>query len=313
AVFLEFENHGGWGSMGLALMSGQISALYGLMFNDAAAHMAEEVKDASLTVPLAMFYSYLINGTLGLLVLITFLFALPSVPLALTHHSGYPLFYVFSTAMPATATNILSALILVLYIASSIAFNASTARQTFAFARDGGLPFSAWLSRVHPTLKIPANAVWASCILSVLLNLLNLGSTSAFNAIVSLQLVALMFTYILSISCVLARRLKGPEHLPHARWSLGRYGVAVNVTSIVYACFAFFWCFWPIMAEVDAESFNWAPVIFGVVTVTCLGMYVFGRGESGYRSPVVMVDDGFLAERRIEGFGPVKGGVMGLG
>jgi len=31
AVFLDFENHGGWSSMGLALMSGQISALYGLM------------------------------------------------------------------------------------------------------------------------------------------------------------------------------------------------------------------------------------------------------------------------------------------
>jgi choline transport protein len=78
-VFVEFENLGGWSSTGLALCVGQISALFGLMCNDAGAHMSEEVQDAATSVPRSMFISYVINSILGLILVITFLFAMPSV------------------------------------------------------------------------------------------------------------------------------------------------------------------------------------------------------------------------------------------
>ncbi|KAF1986462.1 putative GABA permease [Aulographum hederae CBS 113979] len=301
-VFLEFENFGGWSSMGLSLMVGQISALFGLMCNDAAAHMAEEVKDAGKTVPEAMFWSYIVNGIMGFVVVLSFVYAIPSIDDSLEDPTGFPFLYVFVQAMPNTGTNVICAFLLVLFIASSIAFNASTARQTFAFARDNGLPFSGWISKIDPKLLIPANAVWFSCILSVLLNLINLGSTAAFNAIMSLQLVALMFTYIMSISCVLYKRVTAPETLPPARWSLGRLGVPFNIASIIYSTFAFFWCFWSTETPVNLENFNWAPVIFMIVLITAIVMY-FVKGRKVYHGPVVTVE-GFLAERRLEGFGP---------
>jgi len=53
-VFLDFQNDGGWQTMGLALMIGQVSAVGFLGASDAAAHMSEEVKDAGLSVPRAM-------------------------------------------------------------------------------------------------------------------------------------------------------------------------------------------------------------------------------------------------------------------
>jgi choline transport protein len=78
-VFVDFENLGGWSSTGLALSVGQISAIFGLMYSDAGAHMSEEVQDSATSVPRSMFFSYVINGILGLILVITFLFALPSV------------------------------------------------------------------------------------------------------------------------------------------------------------------------------------------------------------------------------------------
>jgi choline transport protein len=50
-VFTHFTNEGGWGSIGLSLMVGQISAIYACICSDAAAHMSEEVRSASVTVP----------------------------------------------------------------------------------------------------------------------------------------------------------------------------------------------------------------------------------------------------------------------
>jgi choline transport protein len=125
--------------------------------------------------------------------------------------------------------------------------------------------------------------------LSIVFNLIILGSTAAFNALMSLQLVALMATYMISISCVLWRRIKYPETLPPCRWSLGRWGVAINAVSILYSLFAFFFCFWPMATPVDLESMNWSPVMFVGVMVISMVLFVF-RGRHVYDGPVVTTE-----------------------
>lgn len=251
--------------------------------------MAEEVKDAGRNVPLAIVWSYVGNGILALVFLISYLFAIPSVEDALNDDSGFPFIYVFHQAVSTGGVNALTIMVLVLVVASNVSFNASTSRQTFAFARDHGLPFSGWISAVHPTRQIPANAVLLSCAISALLALINIGSDVAFNAIISLQVVALMFTYGISISCVLYRRLYHPELLPPARWSLGRFGVPVNAIGLAYVTFAFFWAFWPNNTPVDRETFNWAVVMFVGVGILSV-IYYWLHGRKVYVGPVMSVE-----------------------
>jgi choline transport protein len=255
--------------------------------SDATAHMAEEVKDAGLNVPKAMVWSFVLNGVLGLFFIITYLFCLPSVEDALNDPTTFPFLYVFRQAVSIGGVNALTAVILILAIASNIAFNASTSRQTFAFARDNGLPFPKWVAHVHPTLQVPANAVTLTCGITMLLSLINIGSTAAFNAIISLQIVALMASYSISISCVLYRRLTNT--LPHARWSLGKFGIPVNIFGIAYALFAFFWCFWPNATPLDVGNFNWAVVIFIGMVISCIVAY-FVKGRKLYVGPVMHVE-----------------------
>lgn len=247
--------------------------------------MAEEVRDASRYVPISLFWSYFGNSIMAIVFLIGFLFAMDDVNAAITHPSGYPFLYVFTNALSLQGVNALTIIVLLLVSAANVNFGASTARQTFAFARDGGLPFSAWIASVDHAKEVPSNAVLLSSLIAALLALINIGSTTAFNAIVSLQVVSLMFTYAVSLSCILWRRITAPESLPSARWSLGRYGVAVNGAGLVYVVFAFFWSFWPTHARVGAEDFNWAVTLFGAVGALCLVMY-YVQGRYVYRGPV---------------------------
>jgi choline transport protein len=46
-VFTKFENRGGWSSVPFATLAGQLSAIYMMGGTDSAAHLSEEVKDAS--------------------------------------------------------------------------------------------------------------------------------------------------------------------------------------------------------------------------------------------------------------------------
>lgn len=113
-------------------------------------------------------------------------------------------------------------------------------------------------------------------------------------SVISLNVVALMITYMFSIGAVLYRRIRHPELLPSCRWSLGKWGVPVNVAGVLYATHAFFWCFWPESTPVELESFNWAVVMFGAVVVLSFIDYVI-RGRKQYKGPVVLVD-GFKGE-----------------
>ncbi|CAI7598346.1 unnamed protein product [Penicillium crustosum] len=287
-VFTSFHNGGNWSTMSISLMIGQITAIYGSLSSDATAHMSEEVKDAGRYVPIAIAWGYFGNGILALAIIIGFLFALPSVPDALNDSTGFPFIYVFRQFLSTSGVNGLTAIILVPVIFSNILFNASTARQTYAFARDRGLPFADWISRVDPHRRIPVRAIALSCMISGLLSLINIGSQVAFNAIISLNVAALMYTYAVSISCVIYRKIVCPETLPPRRWSLGTFGLAINITGLLYVLFALFWSFWPPSPFPSARDFNWSVVIFVAVFIVSLLMYAF-QGRSHYVGPVVTV------------------------
>lgn len=52
-----------------------------------------------------------------------------------------------------------------------------------AFARDRGYPFPDTFSKVHPTLRIPINAVLITSTICLIINVIPVGSTVAFYAL----------------------------------------------------------------------------------------------------------------------------------
>ncbi|KAJ5735244.1 uncharacterized protein N7483_000369 [Penicillium malachiteum] len=294
-----WESYGGWSNMGLAVMVGQISAIYGSLSSDAAAHMSEEVKDAGRYVPIAIAWGYFSNGIMAVILLIAYLFATPSVKASLDDDTGFPFLYIFKQAVSTAGVNGLTSIILVPVIFSNIFFNMATSRQTWAFARDRGLPFSNWIGKVDEKRKIPTNAIILSCIISCALSLINIGSETAFNAIISLNVAALMYTYIISIACVIYRKIWHPETLPVARWSMGKWSLPVNIIGLLYCIFALFWSLWPTEVPVTAANFNWSVVIFVVVFIISLVMYVF-KGRKEYVGPAAIIQTSGAFEPEVE-------------
>lgn len=82
-----------------------------------------------------MIGSIAINLVMAFVALISFLFALPSVADAVNDPSGFPLVYVLNLAGVPNLTVGLMFLQLLLLMVSNVAYQAATARQTFAFAR----------------------------------------------------------------------------------------------------------------------------------------------------------------------------------
>ncbi|KAK2737235.1 hypothetical protein FQN57_000402 [Myotisia sp. PD_48] len=287
-VFTEFRNGGGWANMGLAVMVGQITTVFSFMGPDAATHIAEEIKDASRIVPWCMVSTAIINGILGFLMLITYLFTMGDLESVVTHPSGFSFLgaYVNATGSIGAATG-LAFLILLLEICSAISILATSSRQTFAFARDNALPFSKFLANVNPKSKIPVNAVLLCTFATLLLSLINIGSTAAFNAIASVTVGSLMASYIIAIGAFITRRLRA-EPLPARRFSLGGLGLALNIFSVIYLSFAVIFTFFPSTKDVTLESMNWSSLVLGAVVIFAIGQYII-HGKKIYAGPVATV------------------------
>jgi len=64
--------------------------------------------------------------------------------------TGYPYIQIFYNVTGSlAATNAMTALVLILGFFGNVTVMAGSSRQLFAFARDEGMPFSKWISKVR--------------------------------------------------------------------------------------------------------------------------------------------------------------------
>jgi choline transport protein len=110
--------------------------------------------------------------------------------------------------------------------------------------------------RVVDGAPLPVNSILASLCICVIIALLNLGGRKIFNSIVGLLTGTLGLTYALSIGCVLWRRCYGAP-LPPARWSLGRWGIPLNIIALLYMLTSSIISFFPIFNGTTVANMNW--------------------------------------------------------
>lgn len=94
--------------------------------------------------------SLFLNGALGFIMLVTYCFCLGNdVGELLGTKTGYPFIQVFyNVTGSAGGATAMSSILIVMTVCSCISNVATASRQLFAFARDGGMPFSPFLAHV---------------------------------------------------------------------------------------------------------------------------------------------------------------------
>lgn len=227
-----------------------MTVLYCNLGSDSVVHISEEVADAGFVVPRVMWWSYILNVLLGIVILITMLFCIG--PLETVLESDAPYLQLFTNTGSKGVALALTIVLFLLIYSGNITALATSSREVWAFSRDKGFPFSKPISRMNKKRHVPDNAVYLTTLLTLILCLINLGSTIAFNIIVSLSLLALLSTYMISIGCVLRKRIL-KEPLPPHRWDLGRWGLSINAFAVSYSAFAIVFCCFPVTVPVRAS------------------------------------------------------------
>lgn len=251
--------------------------------------MAEEVKDARRTIPRSMVYSVLINGTVALGFTIGLLYTMGSLDDALNTPTGYPLLEIFyaATKSNAAASGMLMMFVLPGFVALLNGL-ASVTRLTWAFARDEGLPFSSYFVHISSWHKIPLRALFLVSTIIVLLAVINIGSTTAFNALLSLATLGQYISYLIPIIFLLIKRIRAPQEVRWGSFRLGKWGIPLNIFVIMYGIYIVIFLPFPPNYPVTATNMNYAaPVFLAVVFFAVIDWFV--RGHKCWHGPRIKV------------------------
>ena len=72
------------------------------------------------------------------------------------------------------------------------------------------------------------------------------------------------------------------------RFSLGRYGLPINMFSVVFLSLVWILCFFPPVPNPQVDQMNWAVLMYGGVVIFALVYYAV-KGRKVYVGPVEYV------------------------
>ena len=136
----------------------------------------------------------------------------------------------------------------------------------FAFARDGGLPASNVLRKVHPSLKTPVAAVWTSAILAIVATLY----AAAFSVLAVGCAVFLYISYIMPTAAGILAEGKTWTH--KGPFNLGGLSKPVAVLAVLGGGFL-------VLVGIQPPNEKVLYVTIAMLVVMGLFWYVFGESK----------------------------------
>ncbi|KAH8080676.1 amino acid transporter [Cristinia sonorae] len=291
-VFTNYQNFTGWSSRGFVVLLGFLQAVYTLEGCETAAQLAEETTRAEILAPLAIVFSIVGSYVIGIAYLVTLLFTLQSPTSIQTTAFAIPIAQLYFDALKENRRLVVMCLFVVglsQFMAAITAFTASS-RLLYALARDN----AAGRSGVKGSLlelnrfQAPWVGVWASVLVGCIVSCAYIGSTIAFNAILSSAAISVMLSYlqpiIIRVFWPSALNEKGP-------FSLGAWSWTINVACFMFTLFICVLFILPTAHPVTAQNMNYAIVAVGtLVMVVICGWFIWGRGT--FRGSIVSTSDG---------------------
>ena len=203
-------------SLSWLFLLGLLLPAYTLTGFDASAHTAEETIGAGANVPRGIVRSVLISGLFGWLMLSAVVLAAPDLEEA-ARAGGGAFVAILRAVLPGWIAGLLCAGIVVAQYLCGLATVTSASRMVYAFARDGGLPFSPALRRVSPSWRTPVGAIWLVAGLAVAFT----AYTPMYNALAAVCAIFLYVSYVLPAA--LGLYAHGRTWTRMGPWDLGRW------------------------------------------------------------------------------------------
>ncbi|KAG1851835.1 amino acid permease-domain-containing protein [Suillus subalutaceus] len=268
-----FANLNGWPD-GYAFILSFLAPAWTIASFDSSVHISEESSNAATAVPWAIVIAVAIAGILGWAINVSLAFCMGTdVSSLLDSPIGQPMAQIFFNSFGQNGTLALwSFVVLAQYMMGSSMVLASS-RQTFAFSRDGALPFSSYLYRMNSFTKTPVNTVWF------------LSTPSS-----PLSVTALYIAYAIPMTA----RFVFTNNFKPGPFNLGIFSLPIAIIAVSYMLVMDIVFLFPTTPQTDVANMNYTVVVLGgILTLSIMWYYcpVYG-GVHWFTGPVSNIGKG---------------------
>ena len=297
-VFTERVNNSGFSNGAywfLVLPLGFLLTQYTITGFDASAHLSEETHDAADGAAKGIWRSIFYSAVGGYVLLLAFVFAIQDVK-GLNDGFG-AVDVIFGQALPEGWHFLILLISTAGQLFCTTACLTSASRMTFAFSRDGAIPGSSWLSKIHATNKVPTNAVIFVAVIGVIITLPALKSVGgipiAFYAVVSVAVIGLYLAFLIPIFL----RWRHGDRFEAGTWTNGpkyRWMNPIAVAEIAIISVYFILPFTPAGVPWNKDftwsSVNYAPILT-IGTLAVLTIWWHASAKNWFTGPKHTIDE----------------------
>jgi urea carboxylase system permease len=233
-----------WGYLG-AFLIGAIVSTYVFYGFDTAGSLAEETNNPRKHAPPAILRAIAAAGLAGGLLMLVAMMAVGNISAKEIGTLGLP--FIVKDTLGKTLGDIFLIDSAVAITVCCLAVHTAGIRMMFSMARDNRLPLGSSIARVHGRSKTPIVPALVIGGVTIALLLINIGNQRVFFVLVSVGIILFYLAYLSVTGPLLLARMRGDWPKPdHGPWfSLGRWGLLVNVFAVVYQVIAIVNLAWP--------------------------------------------------------------------
>lgn len=223
--------------------------------------------DPARQIPRAMIMTIVVGGVSGLVAFAGYVLAAPDLAAIVSGENEDPIAGILEATLGTVGGKIFLVIALTAFLSCVLSLQAAGSRLLYSFGRDGMMPGHKWLAEVS-TKKVPRNALIVACVVPILICLvIYLGPAGLLDQVTAFAVLGIYLSFQSVVFASLLARFKGWR--PAGPFSLGAWGLAVNIIALVYGVTAMFLLAWP---GTSGEFLADWIVLIGLVVVVGAGL-----------------------------------------
>ncbi|KAI9721235.1 MAG: hypothetical protein M1812_002396 [Candelaria pacifica] len=294
-IFGQVENQTTWPN-GWAFMLSWLCPIWTVGSFDSCVHISEEAANATKAVPYGILMSIGSCWLFGFILNIVISACMnPDIATLLPGTYGQPMAQIYYDALGKNGALGMMSLLFIVQFLMGVSILVAASRQSWAFSRDGALPFSRFFRPISETFGcIPLRAVWGCVFLTAILGLLSLIAPAAAQAVFSLSVAGNNVAWAIPILC---RVVWGQAKFKPGPFYTGdRMSPIIAWAAVIFLAFGVILCMFPVGGpNPTAESMNYTVVINSAVWGGALAYYYLDAYK-WFTGPKITLDLDDLSE-----------------
>ena len=264
SVLFDSQGVADGGSYFSAFVAAALIGIFQYYGFEACGDVAEEVPDPTRQIPRAMRMTIYVGGAAAIFVCLSLLLAVKDYAAVISGEDADPVTTILNDAFGVTGTKVVLVVVMVSFLSCALSLMAAASRLMYSYARDEMIAFSHLLRHFDTTRHVPPYAMAVAAAVPALVVLGSVFSTKALTSIISFATLGIYLGFQMVVLAALRARLKGWR--PSGPFSLGHWGMAVNVAALGYGVLAMVNMAWPRTPDLPWYD-NWLVALSAVIGV----------------------------------------------